>query len=160
MTDATADLCDAHPDEVAVVEIDLADFGAVRSFDGIVATVSVFEDNTLVRSTLEQPGQGRVLVIDGGGSRRKALVGDRLAVLAAGNGWTGLVVYGSVRDATALGSVAIGIKALGSVPVKSAKLGRGEVDVPVTVGGVTIRPGDWLCADADGIIVARRPLSL
>jgi regulator of ribonuclease activity A len=156
---ATADLCDDHPDEVTVVESALADFGGLAAFWGTVSTVSVYEDNALVRSALERPGDGRVLVVDGGGSRRRALVGDRLAALAAANGWSGIVLYGSVRDTAALREIPLGIKALGAVPMKSAKLGMGDTDGPVTFGAVTVRPGDWVCADADGVVVARRPLA-
>jgi regulator of ribonuclease activity A len=159
VTPATADLCDDHPDEVSVVETVFSDLGGVTAFCGTVETVSVYEDNTLVRSTLEAAGEGRVLVVDGGGSRRRALVGDRLAALAVGNGWAGIVVCGVVRDAAALARIPLGVKALGTVPMKSLGPGRGEAGVPVTVGGVTIRRGDWLYADADGVVVARRPLT-
>jgi len=158
MTHATTDLCDAHGDAVRVVAPIFRDFGGAERFGGRVATLKVHEDNVLVRRALEEPGEGRVLVIDGGGSLRVALLGDQLAALGAGNGWAGVVVHGAVRDSAALATMAFGVKALGVHPRKSAKNGWGERDVPVTFGGVTFSPGEWLYADADGIVVASAAL--
>lgn len=154
MSLATADLCDAHGDTVRVVAPMFHDFGGQRRFAGLVTTVKVHEDNVSVRAALEEPGRGRVLVVDGGGSLRVALLGDQLATLARDHGWEGVVIHGAIRDAEALGGVAVGVKALAACPRKSAKKGWGERDVPVTFGGVTFMPGEWLAADADGIVVA------
>lgn len=148
----TADLCDEHP-EAMVLELDLRSFGAVAVFDGPAVTVALHEDNSLVGQTLREPGEGRVLVVDGGGSRRRALVGDNLAQRAVDNGWAGIVVYGCIRDAEQIGSIAIGIKALGTHPRKTEKRGEGRRDEPVKFGGVTIEPGDHVYADADGVVV-------
>jgi regulator of ribonuclease activity A len=153
MTFTTADLCDDMGDAVRVAEPVFRDFGAVRSFSGEVETVRVFEDNALVRATLETRGRGRVLVVDGGGSLRTALVGGKLAALAAENGWAGLLVYGAVRDLPELGAASVGIKALGPCPRKSGKSGTGDRGVEVTFAGVTVRPGDYLWADEDGVVV-------
>ena len=155
---ATTDLSDAHP-EAQVCDPVFADFGGKRAFHGAIATVKVFEDNTLVRATLETPGNGRVLVVDGGGSRRCALVGGMLAELAVKNGWAGIVVYGCVRDTAELGAQAIGIKALAVHPRKSEKgLHNGQADRAVEFAGVRFRPGAWLYADADGTLVAESTL--
>lgn len=155
---STADLCDRYPDEIAVAEPVLSTFGGHAAFDGSIATVRVFEDNVLVRDALEEPGEGRVLVVDGGGSLRCALLGDRLAGLALANGWSGIVVNGCVRDAEALRQLPVGIRALATHPRKSAKTGAGERDVAVTFAGVTFVPAQWLYADHDGVLVAARAL--
>lgn len=154
MTYATADLCDRHEPGVQVAEPLFRDFGGSAAFAGPVATVRALEDNTLVREALETPGEGRVLVVDGGGSRRCALLGDRLASVALDNEWAGVVVYGCVRDTSALKSMALGIKALAACPRRSRKLGHGERDVTVTFAGVRFEPGALLYADGDGIIVS------
>lgn len=155
----TADLCDAHPARVTVADPIFARYGNTPAFCGPIATVKVYEDNVLVRQALEQPGEGRVLVIDGGGSLRCALIGDRLAALAVENGWVGIVVYGSIRDSRAIAAIAIGIRAINTCPRKSAKKGEGARDIPVTFAGVTFTPGHMLYADEDGIIVSERALS-
>jgi regulator of ribonuclease activity A len=155
---ATTDLCDAHGESVRVVAPLFRDFGKVRHFAGTIATLKVFEDNVLVRAALEQPGEGRVLVVDGGGSLRCALMGDIIARLAVDSGWAAVVINGCVRDAEAIGELALGVRALGTHPRKSGKKGWGERDVPLSFGGVTFRPGEWLCADADGLVVAEQPL--
>ena len=133
-------------------------FGGKSAFHGPITTLKVFEDNSLVRTALEGPGNGRVLLIDAGGSRRCAMVGDQLAVLGVNNGWAGIVVYGCIRDAKAIASMPIGVFALGTHPRKSVKKGVGDVDIPVTFGGVTFTPGDVLYADEDGVVVASRDL--
>ena len=129
-------------------------FGAV-SFAGPVATVRCFEDNVLVKQRLGSPGEGRVLVVDAGGSQRCALVGDNLARLGLDNGWAGIVLYGCVRDAQALDELGFGVKALGTNPRASNKGGEGEIDVPVTFGEITFTPGAQLAADRDGVVVLR-----
>jgi regulator of ribonuclease activity A len=155
---ATADLCDAHEGEVAVLEPMLAHFGGASRFHGPVQTVKVFEDNVLVKSELSKPGDGRVLVVDGGGSLRCALVGDLLAQMAIDNGWAGIVVFGAIRDSGPIGAMPIGVMALGTHPMKSIKKGAGDVGIALTFAGQTIRPGVWLYADDDGVILADKPL--
>jgi regulator of ribonuclease activity A len=124
-----------------------------------VTTLRVYEDNSLVREALSEPGDGRVLVIDGGASLRCALVGGNLAALAQRNQWSGIVVWGAVRDVSELRQCSVGLKALAANPRKAEKAGKGQRDVPVAFGGVTCRPGDWLAADGDGVIVSPRPLT-
>lgn len=153
----TADLCDARPEAVRVVAPMFRDFGGAPRFAGAISTVKAHEDNTLVRKALEEPGAGRVLVVDGGGSMRCAMLGGNLAEIAQQNGWAGVVVYGCVRDCRDLARTAVGIKALAAHPMKSAKRGEGQRDVPVTFGGVTFRPGEHLTADEDGIVVTAVP---
>lgn len=154
----TADLCDEFSDQLRICEPLFGDFGGRLQFGGQIATVKCFEDNSLVRELIAEAGKGRVLVIDAGGSMRRAVVGDQLARTAADNGWSGIVVYGCIRDAAALADIAIGVKALGAHPLKTDKRGEGQRDIAVRFGGVNFRPGDWLYADEDGVIVARRSL--
>lgn len=151
---ATTDLCDAHPGAVAIATPRLASFGGRRRFCGPIATLRCFEDNSLVRTMLGEPGDGRVLVVDGGGSTRCALVGDQLGALGVGNGWSGIVVWGCVRDTVALGAMDLGVLAVAAHPQKSVKRGAGERDIAVSFADVTFRPGHYLYADADGLIVA------
>ena len=150
---STADLFDEHADRAAVCELQFRQFGRRRAFSGEISTIRCREDNVLVKQRLSGPGEGRVLVIDGGGSLRFALVGDVVAGDARDNGWSGLVINAAVRDVAALAELDLGIKALGSMPRPSGKTGRGEIDVPVTFGGVTFRPGAMLYSDDDGIVV-------
>jgi regulator of ribonuclease activity A len=149
---ATADLLDEHPD-AAVSTLPLRQFGGVASIDGVIATVRCFEDNVLVKQRVAEPGEGRVLVVDGGGSLRVALVGDNVASIARDNGWAGLIIHGCVRDSAELRELAIGVKALGTHPKPSSNDGGGELDVPVTFGGVTFHPGARVASDDDGIVV-------
>ena len=158
MAISTADLCDRRPDGVGVAEPIFSDYGGHISFEGPVGTVQVHEDNVLVRATLSEPGEGRVLVIDGDGSLRCALLGDQIGALAEANGWSGIVVNGCVRDVHALGELAIGIKALAANPRKSDKRGEGLRDIPVRFAGITFTPGSYLVADGDGVVVVpQRP---
>ena len=154
---ATCDLCDAHKNDSSgafrVLPPVFRDFGGRRKFAGPVVTVKCFEDNSLVKAAVESPGDGRVLVVDGGGSLRRALVGGNLAAAAARNGWAGLVVDGCVRDADELAAASVGVRALATVPMPPDKRGEGQRDVPVLVQGVPVRPGDRLYADADGIVL-------
>ena len=158
MTHVTADLCDEFGDEVHVAHPIFRDWGGVERFAGPISTLRVHEDNALVRQALETDGRGRVLVVDGGGSLRTALVGGNLAALAHKNGWAGIVVHGCIRDAAELAATQVGIKALAAVPRRSAKDGAGARDVEVTFAGVTFVPGHWLYADRDGVVVADRRL--
>lgn len=155
----TAELCDANEGKVRVVQPMFRSFGGKSSFGGPITTLKVFEDNSLVRSTLETTGNGRVLVVDGGGSMRCALVGDQLAVLAINNGWAGIVVYGCVRDTRTIGELNVGLFALASHPMKSVKKGAGDADLIVTFGGVDFVPGEYVYADEDGIIVSQAALA-
>ncbi len=148
-----ADLCDAHEDEIEVCLLPLRDFGGRKAFSGPIRTVRCHEDNVLVKATLAEPGEGCVLVVDGGGSLRRALVGDVLGASAVENGWAGIVINGAVRDTAVLATLDIGIKALGSVPMRGPKLGDGVVDTPVAFGGMVFVPGDLLHADEDGVAV-------
>lgn len=150
----TCDLCDRHDARARVLELPLSDYGGRIGFDGIVSTIKAYEDNSLVRDAVAERGNGRVLVIDGGGSMRRSMLGDLLAAKALENGWAGVVVFGAIRDSAAIGAMALGVKALGTCPRKTDKLGQGLRDVPVQLGGLLIRPGEWLCADADGVVLA------
>lgn len=154
----TADLCDAHADHLQILQPGLRSYGGQAQFGGRMHTVQVFKDNVLVRRQLEQVVQDAVLVIDGGGSLECALVGDILAGLAANNGWRGIVVNGCIRDAAAIAALPIGIRALNTHPLKSGKKGTGQENLAVTFMGATFRPGDYLYADQDGIVVATKPL--
>ena len=158
---ATCDLCDAHKGDRSgafrVLPPLLRHFGARRHFGGRVVTVKCFEDNSLVKSAVESAGEGRVLVVDGGGSLRRALLGGNLAAAASRNGWAGLVIDGCVRDVAELDACDIGIRALGLMPWPTERRGEGQRDLPVQVQGVTILPGEWLVADDDGIVVMPAP---
>jgi regulator of ribonuclease activity A len=160
---STCDLCDAHKGDASgafrVLPPVWRDFGASARFAGQVSTVKCFEDNSLVRAALEEPGRRRVLVVDGGGSLRRALVGGNLAAAAMRNGWSGIVVHGCVRDAAELAAAEVGIRALALMPLPPEKRNTGERDVPVQIEGVWIRPGDWLYADEDGMVVMVEPIS-
>ena len=150
----TADLCDEFGDRLRVVAPMFRRFGGLPAFHGGIATVKVFEDNLLVRTALSQEGRGRVLVIDGGGSLRTALVGDKIAQLACDNQWAGIVVNGCIRDSVEIARISIGIRALDTNPTRPAKNGTGEAMQPVSFGGVIFVPGEYLYADEDGVVVA------
>jgi regulator of ribonuclease activity A len=160
MTPSTPDLCDRFGDLLQVAEPRFRDYGGTVAFAGTIETLKLREDNALVRRVLETPGRGRVLVVDGEGSLRSALVGGQLAALAAENDWRGIVVHGAVRDAAELAAAATGIKALALSPRKSGKAGTGAQGVPVSFAGVTFTPGHFLWADADGMVVAERDLTV
>ncbi|BCK19924.1 MULTISPECIES: ribonuclease E activity regulator RraA [Vibrio] len=155
----TSALCDIYLDQVDVVEPMFSNFGGCASFAGQITTIKCYEDNGLIRETLEQDGLGRILLIDGGGSLRRALVDAELAALAEENEWEGIVVYGSVREVDELEEMSIGIQAIASIPVGATSQGIGEVDIPVNFGGVTFLPEDYLYADNTGIIISQEPLS-
>ncbi len=154
MTFSTADLHDDHEGRVQVANILMQSFGQKTRFSGPISTVKCFEDNSLVRAALEEPGAGRVLVVDGGGSIRCALVGDKLAELGMKNGWKGLVVHGCIRDSAVISTLDIGIKALGTNPRRSVKKGEGERDIVLNFADATFTPGNWLYADEDGILIS------
>ena len=158
MSVATADLYDKYGEELQIAAPIFRDYGGTSAFEGPIVTLKVFEDNSLVRSALEEPGQGRVLIVDGGGSLRCALVGDMLAELGRTQGWSGIVVYGCVRDADAMAQMPIGIKALATNPRKSVKKGEGVRDVTLRFADLVVRPGQYLYADRDGLVVANQRL--
>jgi regulator of ribonuclease activity A len=152
MTLKTSDLCDACDDALPCA-LPFRGWGRRRAFAGTIRTLRVQEDIALMRDIVGQPGQGQVLVIDGGGSLRRALFGDVMAALASRNGWSGLVIHGAIRDGAEIDAMEIGVKALGTVPKRGERSGAGEVDVPVRFGGVTFVPGRRLVADEDGVIL-------
>jgi len=162
MTFKTPDLCDEFEAElgksVHVVAPMFQRYGARSSFSGEIVTLKIFEDNSLVREAFAESGAGKVLVIDGGGSQRCALVGDQLAILAQKNGWEGAVVYGCIRDSGDIASIDIGVRALNTHPQKSIKKGIGDRDIAVTFGGVTFNPGEYIYVDDDGVLVSSKPL--
>lgn len=151
MAVSTADLVDEHGDALRVCDTQFRQFGGHASFSGPVRTVKCFQDNGLVKKLLNSPGDGAVLVVDGEGSLHTALTGDLIAQAAVDNGWSGIVINGAVRDSAVLATLPIGVKALGTNPRKSSKDAKGEVDVAVTIGGLTFNPGDQLFADEDGV---------
>lgn len=153
MSFATADLVDQYEGTIASAAILWRDFGGIVAFGGPIRTVRCHRDNALLKSLLATPGDGAVLVVDGGGSLASALVGDVIAGLAVKNGWAGLIVHGVIRDADAIGTLALGVKALGTNPLKSSKTGDGDADVPVTIGGCLFTPGHHVYADRDGVVV-------
>jgi len=154
---STPDLSDEAP-EVCAIELQFNNYGAIRQFGGQVVTIKCHEDNSLVKQCVGEPGAGRVIVVDGGGSLRRALLGDMLAEKAAANGWSGLVINGVIRDVDEIGQIGLGVQALGTCPIKTEKLGVGQRDVSIQVGGVNIAPGDYVYADNNGVIVSKRSL--
>lgn len=151
----TADLYDERGEELSSIALQFQSLGGRSHFSGPVRTIRCFEDNALVKSTLATPGNGAVLVVDGSGSLRTALMGDMIAASAVENGWAGVVINGAIRDREAIAELPLGVKALGSNPRKSAKAGAGETDVDLLIDGVTIRPGATIWCDPDGILVER-----
>lgn len=162
MSFKTPDLCDQFETELGktlrVVAPMFQRYGARAAFSGQIVTLKLFEDNSLVRNALGEPGQGKVLVVDGSGSLRCALVGDQLAILAQKNGWEGIVVYGCIRDSADINGIDIGVRALDTHPQKSIKKGIGDLNIAVSFGGVTFNPGEYLYADEDGVLVSVKPL--
>jgi len=163
MTFATTDICDDNPGlledgRLAVLPPVFRHYGLHTKFCGPAVTLKVFEDNVLVRATLETPGNGSVLVVDGGGSVRRALVGGQLAVLAQNNGWAGIIVNGCVRDTDEINTCSVGVRALGAHPQRSARKGEGERNLRVDIAGVPVSPGNWIYADNDGVLVAEQQL--
>ncbi|MEE3608790.1 ribonuclease E activity regulator RraA [Avibacterium paragallinarum] len=156
----TSTLCDIYLDQVDVVEPIFSNFGGLTSFHGKVTTVKCFENNGLIAEILEENGEGRVLLVDGGGAVRQALLDAELAQLAVDNGWEGIIVYGAVRQIQQLENIDIGIQALAPIPVGANSDTQGEVDIPVNFGGVTFFPEDYVYADLTGIILSQEPLDL
>ena len=156
-TFSTPDLSDTAP-QARAIELAFGNYGAVKVFSGPAVTIKCHEDNSLVKQAVGEAGEGRVLVVDGGGSRRRALLGDMLAEQAASNDWAGLVIFGVIRDVDEIGAISVGVQALGTIPVKTEKLGVGQRDIPVSFGGVDILPGDYIYADNNGVLVSREAL--
>ena len=156
----TADLVDAHPEAVRFCNLPFLKFGRRPDFSGPVQTVSCFEDNVLLRTELETPGEGRVLMVEGGGSTRVAIMGDMLAGLLLKNGWAGAVVNGAIRDSAEIDTMDIGLRCLATTPIKSGKNGTGTVGGPVRFGDATFKPGNWVYCDADGVLVSEEELTI
>lgn len=156
----TPDLCDEYPDLVQVLEPMMNNYGGIDAFGGEIVTVKCFEDNSIVKEQVGLPGEGRVMVVDGGGSMRNALLGDMLAEKAAKNGWSGLVIYGCIRDVDVIGQTELGVQAMNTNPRKTEKRGIGDLNVPVTFGGVTFTPGHYVYADNNGVIVSPEKLEM
>lgn len=155
---ATTDLCDAHEDAIQVLTLPWLDLGGRIAFHGQISTIKAFEDNSRVREAVAEPGKGRVLVVDGAGSMARAMLGDLLAAKAVENGWEGIVIVGAIRDSAVIAQLDLGVKALGRCPRKTEKLGDGRRDVALEIAGIAVKPGQWLYADADGVIVSDHAL--
>lgn len=155
----TADLCDEFPTELQIVADIFKDYGARKFFHGAIVTVKLFEDNSYVKKTLAEDGTGKVLVIDGGGSKRRALVGGNLGELAVKNNWNGILVFGAIRDTHEFAPLDLGVKALGVSPMKTDKRNEGQQNVEVKFGGVTFKPGNYIYADLDGVVVSEKNLT-
>ena len=160
MSWSTPDLCDAYPEQVSVLAPMLRNFGGRSAFCGEIVTVKCFEDNSKVKEQAALPGEGKVLVVDGGGSLRRALLGDQIAANAARNGWEGMIFHGCVRDVDALSLLALGVQAMAAIPLKTEKRGLGDVNAQVSFGGVDFVPGEFVYADNNGVIVSPQALFL
>jgi regulator of ribonuclease activity A len=155
---ATTDLADEFGDEIQACQSIFRDYGGIARFSGPIATIKCFEDNSLVRERVAEAGAGRVLVVDAGGSMRRAVLGDLLAQKAVDNGWSGFIIFGCIRDSAAIARMAIGVKALGTHPLKTDKRGEGQRDLKLRFADASFAPGDWVYADEDGVLVASRKL--
>lgn len=160
MKDITPDLCDQYESQVRLLDLPLQNFGMRSAFWGQIVTVRCYHDNSKVKEVLSQPGQGKVLVVDGHGSCQKALMGDQVAILAIENGWEGVIIYGAVRDVVAMSQMELGVKALGTSPFRPEKRGAGEVNVTLTVQKQMVLPGDYLYADWNGILLSKQALEV
>lgn len=156
----TPDLCDENPDRVRVLEPMLTNYGGKRCFAGEIVTVKCHEDNSVVKENVAKHGKGKVMVVDGGGSKRCALLGDILAAKAAENEWQGVIIYGCIRDVDEINRTDLGVQALATIPIKSNRQGRGDLNVPVQFGGITFIPGEYVYADNNGVVVSRDELKL
>lgn len=160
MNFVTPDLCDDNPDLVRVVAPLFNNYGGKRCFSGEIVTVKCHEDNSVVKENVAKPGKGKVMVVDGGGSQRCALLGDMLAAQAAENEWEGIIIYGCIRDVDEINETDLGVQALATIPIKSNRQGRGDLNVPVQFGGVTFTPGEYVYADNNGVIVSAEALKV
>ena len=161
---STPDLCDQFADKpelnLRVLDSIFSNYGANPQFHGEIVTIKCFEDNSVVKKLVDEPGEGRVIVMDGGGSLRRAILGDMLAANAANNGWAGLLINGCIRDCEEIGAINLGVKALNTHPMKTEKRGLGDLNVPVSFAGQTMLPGEWLYADNNGVVVSKLQLDL
>lgn len=157
---STPDLCDDFDGQLRVLDSLFNNYGGREKFYGEVITIKCFEDNSLVKQLASEAGNDRVMVVDGGGSLRRALLGDMIAAKAVENGWSGLVIYGCIRDVDEIGTLDLGVKALNTIPVKTEKRGIGDLDRAVTFAGQTINSGDWIYSDNNGIVVANQQLKI
>jgi len=155
----TPDLCDKYPDLVRVVEPMFKNYGGKSSFGGQIVTIKCHEDNSVVKETAGTAGNGKIIVVDGGGSLRRALLGDLIAENAVQNGWEGFIIYGCIRDVDAISTINLGVKALNTNPLKTEKKGIGDLNISVSFGGVTFKPGEYVYADSNGIIVSAKLLN-
>lgn len=158
MNISTPDLCDANPEKIQIVEPIFNNYGGKSSFGGEIVTIKCYEDNSRVKETAATSGTGKVMVVDGGGSLNKALLGDLIAESAMNNGWQGFIIYGCIRDVEPISSMEIGVKALNSTPLKTQRKGEGEKNISVSFGGVTFNPGEYVYSDKTGIIVSETSL--
>ena len=158
MNISTPDLCDEYGDAVQVAEPVFKHYGGIHQFKGEIVTVKCFEDNSKVGEMLRAKGAGRVLVVDGGGSQRRSLLGDKLVTLAQENGWCGIVIYGYLRDVEEISAMEVGVLALGAIPRKTEKRGVGQVNIPLQMAGLNIRPGNFIYIDGSGVIVSEQSL--
>ncbi|NND83155.1 MAG: ribonuclease E activity regulator RraA [Gammaproteobacteria bacterium] len=156
---STPDLCDEFENQVRILEPLFRSYGGRTNFHGQAVTIKCFEDNSVVKKLVDEPGQGRVIVMDGGGSLRRAILGDMLAENAQNNGWAGLIINGCIRDCDEIAQLDLGVKALNTHPQKTDKRGLGDLNLPVTFAGQTIRPGEWVYADNNGVIVSATELA-
>ena len=157
---STPDLCDAYEGKVKVLDNIFKDYGGRKSFYGQAVTIKCFEDNSVIKKLVDEPGEGRVIVMDGGGSLRRAILGDMLAENAANNGWAGLVINGCIRDCFEIANIELGVKAISTHPMKTEKRGLGDLNIAVSFAGQTIEPGDWIYADLNGVILSKEELAL
>ncbi|MCH7928116.1 MAG: ribonuclease E activity regulator RraA [Candidatus Dadabacteria bacterium] len=155
----TPELCDKYPDLVRVVEPIFKNYGGKSSFGGQIVTIKCHEDNSVVKETAGTAGNGKIIVVDGGGSLRRALLGDLIAENAVENGWEGFIIYGCIRDVDSISTMNLGVKALNTNPLKTEKKGIGDLNIPVSFGGATFKPGEYVYADSNGIIVSSKPLN-
>ncbi|MCH7820468.1 MAG: ribonuclease E activity regulator RraA [Proteobacteria bacterium] len=154
----TPDLCDENPETVSAVAPIFNNYGGKSAFGGEIVTVKCFEDNTVVKAQAAEDGNGKVMVVDGGGSIRCALLGDMIAENAMKNGWLGLIIYGCIRDVDAISTLDIGVQALNSMPIRSVRENRGELNIEISFGGVTFKPGEYVYADNNGVVISPQSL--
>jgi len=156
---STPDLCDGFPQQVRVLDSLFTNYGAHSHFFGQIVTIKCFEDNSVLKELVNTQGNGQVIVMDGGGSLRRAILGDMLAEKASQNGWAGIVINGCIRDADEIAQTQLGVKALNTHPMKTEKRGIGDLNIPVTFASQTIEPGQWLYSDNNGIVISDDPLT-
>ncbi|WP_087022121.1 putative 4-hydroxy-4-methyl-2-oxoglutarate aldolase [Thaumasiovibrio subtropicus] len=160
MDDLLPDLCDVYPDDVQWLPMQWQSYGATKIFSGEIVTLRCYHDNSYVKKWVNEPGNGRVLFVDGSGATQRALLGDMLAEKALENGWAGIVINGVIRDAGAIGKMAIGVMALGTCPIKTEKRDKGEEQIALRVHEIAVSPGNYLYADLNGVVISQTALDL